>query len=73
MGIWILLGLIVSGIALSLWVHGFGRLVMWSVIGFVGSLPFRGGRILVLLFLFVLLLEGTYWLAMPRSNGGDSN
>ena len=67
---WILLALlIVGGFAASMRVRGFGRIVLWSVVLFVASMLFRGGRVLVLPFLFMLILEGLYWLALPPDDG----
>jgi hypothetical protein len=68
---WILLALvIVGGLAASLRLKGFGRAVVWSTVALVGSMLFRGGRVLVLPFLFLLILEGIYWLALPPADGG---
>ena len=57
--------LIVGGVLASLRIHGFGRIVLWSAVGFAGSCLFRGARVLVLVFLLVLILEWIYWLALP--------
>jgi hypothetical protein len=46
--------------------------VLWTVIALVGSMMFRGGRVLVLPFLFVLILELIYWFALPDSNGEEA-
>lgn len=66
---WILLALlIVGGLAAGMRLQGFGKAVLWSAVFFVASMLFRGGRVLVLPFLFVLILEGLYWLALPRGD-----
>jgi hypothetical protein len=71
---WILLAaLVVGGLAASTRIRGFGRIVLWSVVCFVASTLFRGGRVLVLPFLFVLILEGLYWLALPRDGGPETS
>jgi hypothetical protein len=67
--VWILLAMIAVGIVLSFRLHGLTLAVLWSLIAFVGSLMFKGGRVLVLPFLFVLILEGIYWAALPRPHG----
>ncbi len=67
---WTLLVLLVAGgVGASLRLQGFGRAVVWSTIALVGSMLFKGGRVLVLPFLFVLILEGIYWLALPPADG----
>jgi hypothetical protein len=53
--------------------RGFARTVLWSAVIFVASTLFRGGRVLVLPFLFVLILEGLYWLALPRDGGPEAS
>jgi hypothetical protein len=71
--IWIFLGaLLVAGIVLHPRLGGVGRAALWSAIGMVGSYPFRGGRVLAVLFAYVLLLVVTYWLALPRDAAGRS-
>ena len=67
---WIILLAMLVGTALaSARVKGFARLVLWSAVALAGSMLFRGGRVLVLPFVFVLILEGLYWAALPRSDG----
>ena len=71
---WILLVLLIVGAAVaSPRVEGFGRIVLWSAVMLVASMLFRGGRVLVLPFLFVLILEGIYWLALPRDADGKGS
>jgi hypothetical protein len=71
---WILLVLLIVGaVVASPRVEGFGRIVLWSTVMLVASMLFRGGRVLVLPFLFVLILEGIYWLALPRDAGGKGS
>jgi hypothetical protein len=52
--------------------EGFWRAVLWTVIALVGSMMFRGGRVLVLPFLFMLILEVIYWFALPPSDRGEA-
>jgi len=71
---WILLLLLLAGgLVAHTRLRGFGRTVMWSAVFFVASTLFRGGRVLVLPFLFVLILEGLYWLALPRDGGPEAS
>jgi hypothetical protein len=70
--IWALFALIALGIVASFRLTGLARWVMWTVIALVGSVPFRGGRVLVLPFLFVLILEVIYWLALPPADDGGA-
>jgi hypothetical protein len=70
--LWLLLAMIAAGIVLSVRLHGLALAVTWTVIALVGSLMFVGGRVLVLPFLFVLILEGIYWAALPRSRGEEN-
>jgi hypothetical protein len=67
----LLLGLIVTG-GLAGWrMSGFWRGVTWTTVALVGSMMFRGGRVLVLPFLFMLILEFLYWLALPPADGEE--
>ena len=69
---WILIAvMVVGGLAAGTRLQGFGKAVLWSLIATVASMLFRGGRVLVLPFLFVLILEGIYWLALPPPDGDE--
>lgn len=69
---WIVLVLLVlGGVAASVRLRGFLRAVLWTAIATVASTLFTGGRVLVLPFILILVLEGIYWLALPRASGGQ--
>lgn len=68
----VLLLMIAGGGILSWRMEGFWRAVLWTVIALVGSMMFRGGRVLVLPFLFMLILEVIYWFALPPSDRGEA-
>jgi hypothetical protein len=68
----VLVLMIVAGGVLSWRMEGFWRGVLWTAIALVGSMMFRGGRVLVLPFLFVLILELIYWSALPPSDGEEA-
>ncbi len=68
----VLLLMVVAGGILSWRMGGFWRGVLWTVIALVASMMFRGGRVLVLPFLFMLILEVIYWFALPDSNGEEA-
>ena len=64
--------LLVAGVVLHPRASGLGRAALWSAIGMLAAFPFRGGRVLAVLFAYCLLLVGTFWLAMPRKDGEQS-
>jgi hypothetical protein len=45
--------------------------VIWTTVALVWSMMFRGGRVLVLPFLFMLIIEMLYWLALPPPDGEE--
>jgi hypothetical protein len=66
---WLILILVIAaGAGASTRLGGLGRAVVWSLVALVASMMFKGGRVLVLPFLFMLILEGIYWLALPPAD-----
>lgn len=70
---WLLVAMIVLSMFLHTRLRGvLGRSVLWTTLALVGSMMYRGGRVMVLPFLFVLIIEGLYWLALPRAEQDGS-